>query len=113
MLAMVRFQHRPARNGGIGKSVLAAALARDEQVLEAFPDGVIWIALGQRPNLTNRQLQLLRFLDKDHRAISDEKDGIGCLSVLLRDSSCLIILDDIWDMNDVRAFDSLGRIAGC
>ena len=50
--------------GGIGKSVLAAALANDEQVLEAFPDSVIWIALGQQPNLTNRQLQLLRFLDK-------------------------------------------------
>lgn len=94
--------------GGIGKSVLAAALARDEQVLEAFSDGVIWIALGQQPDLPSRQLQLLRFLDRDHRAISDEKDGLGCLRLLLRDISCLIILDDVWDMNDVRAFDALG-----
>jgi len=94
--------------GGIGKSVLAAALARDDQILEAFFDGVIWIALGQTPNLPNRQLQLLRFLDKDHRAITDEQDGLGCLRLALRDKTCLIILDDVWSMNDVRAFDAMG-----
>ncbi len=27
---------------------------------------------------------------------------------LLRDRSCLIILDDVWAMNDVRAFNALG-----
>jgi len=94
--------------GGIGKSVLAAALAWDDQVLEAFPDGVIWISLGQQPNLPNRQLQLLQFLDKDHRAIKDEEDGKGCLKQLLSDLSCLIILDDVWSMESVRAFDALG-----
>ncbi|HEY9297680.1 MAG TPA: NB-ARC domain-containing protein [Phormidium sp.] len=29
--------------GGIGKSVLAAALGRDEEVRQTFPDGVVWI----------------------------------------------------------------------
>ena len=94
--------------GGIGKSVLAAALARDEHILAAFPDGVIWITLGQRPDLQNRQLQLLRFLEKDHRDISDVEDGLGSLRLLTRDISCLIILDDIWDMGHVWAFDALG-----
>jgi len=94
--------------GGIGKSVLAAALAWDDQVLEAFPDCVIWISLGQQPNLPNRQLQLLQFLDKDHRAIKDEEDGKGCLKQLLSDLSCLIVLDDVWSMESVRAFDALG-----
>jgi hypothetical protein len=99
--------------GGIGKSVLAAALAWDDQVLQAFPDGVIWISLGQQPNLPNRQLQLLQFLDKDHRAIKDEEDGKGCLKQLLSDRSCLIILDDVWSMESVRAFDALGQTAEC
>ena len=26
----------------------------------------------------------------------------------MRDRSCLIILDDVWAMDDVRAFDALG-----
>ncbi|MDD1761279.1 MAG: NB-ARC domain-containing protein, partial [Methanothrix sp.] len=95
--------------GGIGKSVLAAALARDDRILEAFPDGVIWIALGQQPNLPNRQLDLLRYLEKDHRAISDVQDGLGCLGLLLNEKDCLIILDDVWRMDDARAFDALGQ----
>lgn len=94
--------------GGIGKSVLAAALAWDDQVLEAFPDGVFWISLGQKPDLASRQLQLLRFLDEDHRAISDVQDGLGCLRQMLRELSCLIILDDVWAVESIRAFDALG-----
>jgi hypothetical protein len=31
--------------GGIGKSVLAAALVRDDAVRDAFPDGVMWVTL--------------------------------------------------------------------
>jgi hypothetical protein len=41
--------------GGIGKSVLAAALARDREVRRAFPDGVVWVTLGQEPNLAHLQ----------------------------------------------------------
>ncbi|MBI1881388.1 MAG: hypothetical protein HYR94_24680, partial [Chloroflexi bacterium] len=44
--------------GGVGKSVLAAALARDAEVRRAFPDGVFWLTLGQEPALTTRQAQL-------------------------------------------------------
>ena len=37
--------------GGIGKSVPASALARDFDVRRAFPDGVIWVPIGQSPDL--------------------------------------------------------------
>src|SRR5262249_41744637 len=33
--------------GGIGKTVLAQALCRDEVIQEAFPDGVIWTTAGK------------------------------------------------------------------
>ena len=33
--------------GGIGKTVLAAALARDSEVRQAFPEGIYWLRLGQ------------------------------------------------------------------
>ncbi len=35
--------------GGIGKSVLASALAHGPEVRRAFPDGIFWITLGQKP----------------------------------------------------------------
>jgi hypothetical protein len=37
--------------GGIGKSTLAAALAYDPDVQAHFPDGILWITLGQQPDL--------------------------------------------------------------
>jgi NB-ARC domain len=40
--------------GGIGKSVLAAGLARDEQVRRHFPDGVFWVMVGERAGLGRR-----------------------------------------------------------
>ncbi|MEK7405023.1 MAG: TIR domain-containing protein, partial [Acidobacteriota bacterium] len=33
--------------GGIGKTVLAQALTRDEVVRQAFPDGIVWITAGR------------------------------------------------------------------
>ena len=46
--------------GGIGKTVLAAALAHDWAVRQAFPDGIYWLTIGQKPNLLYLQSQLLR-----------------------------------------------------
>ena len=33
--------------GGIGKTVLAEAICRDEVVQQAFPDGIFWFAIGK------------------------------------------------------------------
>ena len=45
--------------GGFGKTVVAAAVARDPRVREAFPDGVFWVTLGQDADLLTAQLRLL------------------------------------------------------
>ena len=37
--------------GGIGKSVLSAAVARDPEVRQAFSGGVYWLTIGQEPDL--------------------------------------------------------------
>ena len=36
--------------GGIGKTVLAQALCRDEVVQAAFPDGIVWVKVGENPS---------------------------------------------------------------
>jgi NB-ARC domain/Trypsin-like peptidase domain len=41
---------------GSGKSVLAAAVARDRKVADAFPDGRFWLELGPNPPLFRRTL---------------------------------------------------------
>ena len=60
---MARSGHRPRLGllgqGGIGKSVLAAALARDEGMRRRFPDGVFWVTVGERPDVLAAQFELL------------------------------------------------------
>jgi WD40 repeat protein len=94
--------------GGIGKSVLTSALARDGQVRRVFKDGIIWIGLGQQADLLQSTLKLIRALEPDHRPIANIAEGRNELERILCDKSCLIILDDVWRMEQLKPFDDLG-----
>lgn len=95
--------------GGIGKSVLTAAIARDEEVRCAFPDGVLWVTLGQTPMLTSWQSHLAEVLGAGQRTFTDVQLGKAFLGELLADKACLLILDDVWQAKHAAAFDALGQ----
>jgi len=96
--------------GGIGKSVLASAIAHDCDVRRRFPDGIFWVSLGQKPNLIARQSDLCRELGYEgQRPFEDVKSGVSRLSNLLADRKCLIILDDLWELESANAFDAVGE----
>jgi WD40 repeat protein len=91
--------------GGTGKSVLAAALARSCDVRRAFPDGVVWIRLGRGRGV----LAALRFLaealgDDELQHVSDRHSGATRLHTLLDEKACLIVLDDVWDLDVAELF---------
>jgi hypothetical protein len=48
--------------GGIGKTVLATAVARDPEICRRFPDGVFWVTVGQGADLVDAQRSLLAWL---------------------------------------------------
>jgi NB-ARC domain len=93
--------------GGIGKSVLASALAHDRKVREAFPDGIVWIGLGALPDLRARMQDAHRALGGDG-AVATEHEGKEKLKDLLRDKAVLLVIDDVWRRGDADAFDVLG-----
>jgi predicted ATPase len=45
--------------GGTGKSILANALAHDADVVQAFPDGIVRLEVGQHPELLAQQARLI------------------------------------------------------
>jgi WD40 repeat protein len=94
--------------GGIGKSVLAAVLCRDDDVRSAFPDGVLWIELGPTPLLVERQSQVLATLGVV-TSFSDVQSGRAQLDTLLRDKACLLVLDNVWRPDHLAAFDVLSE----
>ncbi|WP_246162656.1 NB-ARC domain-containing protein [Brasilonema sennae] len=93
--------------GGIGKTVLATALARDEEVRKAFSDGVFWITVGQTPQILTWQSYLAQALGDKQTAFTEIGLAKARLQELFADKACLLILDDIWRLDDAKAFDVL------
>ena|SRR5579862_1650692 len=94
--------------GGIGKSVLANALARDLQARRAFPDGILRTPVGQQPTIFELQRQVATALG-DEALFNDVHAGKETLRVLLANHVALLGLDDVWKRSDADAFDVLGR----
>lgn len=97
--------------GGIGKSTLAAALAHDPEVQTYFLDGVLWVTLGQQPDLLScLSSWILALGDRDYKAITLE-DATRHLRTLLYDKNALLVVDDAWHPEHVEPFRVGG--AGC
>ncbi|MGB3493050.1 MAG: NB-ARC domain-containing protein [Elainellaceae cyanobacterium] len=98
--------------GGIGKSVLACAVARDDEIQRAFPDGVFWVSLGQTPNLLQLQTELAQDLTKafdcDPPGFGDVNGGKRYLCEQLAPRRCFVVLDDVWQFEYLKAFDVVG-----
>ena len=94
--------------GGIGKSVLAAAVAREFDVRRAFPDGLVWLPLGTNPNLPLRLAQACTAFGDAPQTFYDSEQGRARLGELLADRAALLLLDDAWQLDHVRAFDATG-----
>ena len=100
--------------GGIGKTVAARLLADDPAIRRRYHDGIFWRIAGENlkeEEIKDRQRGLLDALgghapgaasiDELRDAITKELDG----------RKVLIVVDDVWTPNDVRAFSI--RADGC
>ncbi len=98
--------------GGIGKTVLAAAIARDPEVEQALPDGVVWITVGQEPSLLELQQEIWAFGafagDASETVFRSEHQGKLLLQRALKDSAILLVLDDVWDAKHASLLDVVG-----
>jgi WD40 repeat protein len=92
--------------GGIGKTILAQALSRDEAVQNAFPDGIVWTTVGREPayDLTTRIQEVRRALGDEPGADESELHSIDRYRTLMRDKAALVIVDDVWRSEDVGPF---------
>jgi WD40 repeat protein len=93
--------------GGIGKSVLASALAHHPEVRRGFPDGVYWVTLGQQPAILELQKQLLHELGDDS-IFTGSEPGKQKLRDALSGRAALLILDDVWERSHAEAFNVVG-----
>jgi WD40 repeat protein len=86
--------------GGIGKTVLATALAHDPKTRQAFPDGIYWLTVGQKPKLLQLQNQLLSQLTGSKQGLLTEQETKDALRKAFEGRRVLVILDDVWTFDD-------------
>ena len=85
--------------GGIGKSVLAIAVVLDPEVQARFEDGILWVTLGQNPDLLSLLGDWIRELDKSREAFSANtlEAAAQYLGTLLAERRMLLVVDDVWN----------------
>jgi hypothetical protein len=82
--------------GGVGKTTLAAAIVHDEEIRRAF-EVVVWVSVGQEPNLSQLQESIHEQLVK--AKLPDNATTPALIAAALRDASrdrkILLVLDDV------------------
>jgi hypothetical protein len=99
--------------GGIGKTVLAAALAGDDVVRQHFPDGVFWVTIGEG-DLVAAQIDLLERLGVAHAELRSVTEGRQALDQALKDRRSLCSWSMMRGRSPPRArFAPPARTVGC
>ena len=85
--------------GGVGKTTLAAAIVHDEEIRITF-EVVVWVSVGQEPNILQLQESMHEQLVK--AKLPDNATTPALISAALRDASrgrtVLLVLDDVSEL---------------
>jgi len=90
---------------GVGKSTVAAVLCHDGEVAQAFPDGVLWVSLGETPDLAAKLAlwaNALHLSDPTRNRTPEELTYQ--LRAALREKRVLLVVDDVWQTEDAAFF---------
>ncbi|CAD7700464.1 unnamed protein product [Ostreobium quekettii] len=92
--------------GGIGKTTLARAVVNDRQVQSSF-SAIGFVIVSQNPNILVCQKRISEaFIDPKERVeFTSEEDGTLHLQAALKDKILLLVLDDLWEEDDLRQLD--------
>jgi tetratricopeptide (TPR) repeat protein/transcriptional regulator with XRE-family HTH domain len=97
-----------ALNGlpGVGKTSLAVALAYDDEIVDYFHDGILWAGLGPQPNVLStlsRWGMLLGIASAEIAQLNSIEDWIRVIHTSIGDRKLLLVIDDVWRLEDVLA----------
>ena len=90
--------------GGIGKTTLARAVVNDPEVQSRFADGLGFVVVAQRPSITECQEDIWGTLVGSEEMVDfiDGHEGQLRLQAALEKKYVLLVLDDVWEVIDMR-----------
>jgi WD40 repeat protein len=83
--------------GGYGKTILAKALCHNQQIRQAFKDGILWVTLGETANVQAGLIKLYAGLTGQRPGFVDLEDATNTLATAWGEKECLLVIDDVWD----------------
>jgi hypothetical protein len=92
---------------GAGKSAIAVQLAHDDEVLEHFPDGVLWAGLGRHPDLLallGSWAVALGVPMEQLERLQDIGERQNAIRARIADRKMLLVVDDAWDTGAALTF---------
>ncbi|MBZ0275360.1 MAG: TIR domain-containing protein [Anaerolineae bacterium] len=95
--------------GGFGKTTLATALCHDEDIQAAFDDGILWVTLGEQPDLLHEITLLYKALTGENPVFLDVNEATRQFAEKLGDNDCLIVIDDVWNAAHLKPFLQGGK----
>jgi WD40 repeat protein len=96
--------------GGYGKTTLAKKLAHDEDIQDAYFDGILWVELGEKPgNLLSIMSDLVEILSGERPGLENVTSAAAKLGEALGDRRILLVIDDVWRAQDLRPLLHGGR----
>jgi WD40 repeat protein len=93
--------------GGVGKTVVASAVARNENIRCNFIDGIIWVTFGQQADIAQKLLYIGQCLGDNPGKYSTYSSAKISATQLLSEKRILLILDDVWDIAHVDVFSDV------
>lgn len=95
---------------GVGKSTIVAALAHDPVIDKQFPDGVLWVSLGESPSLMTELGIWGDALGLKHLKGDSTLEGMmSQIKTQLKNSRMLLIVDDVWQVEHLTPFNVGGQ----
>lgn len=100
---------------GVGKTTLVGVLSRDQDVQQAFPDGVLWTSLffgEEQLSQSEQEHKLLSLMASWGRALGTDAllrvptlgEVTERLAAMLRHKRMLLIIDDVWKQGHAAPF---------
>jgi transcriptional regulator with XRE-family HTH domain len=92
---------------GVGKTALAIELVHDLDIQRHFSDGILWVALGPRSDVSEQLCRwgaLLGCSTAEMANVEDEADWAKALHAAIGLRRMLLVIDDAWKSDDALAF---------
>jgi len=92
---------------GVGKTTLALALAHDHEIQNHFSDGILWAGLGLQADIEEIQARWgtqLGLSQGEVAKIKSRNDWAKTLRAAIGQRYMLLIIDDVWEIDDALAF---------